>query len=111
MGRGSVAKGAPALLCGESGTGKSFIAHKIHGGRGKKVTRKASVLLYVKVVNAETGVVAWSRSATGTLSWTGWPEKCSEMSPSDFLEKALTKALKEIRAVFPHRKRVRERIM
>ena len=79
------------------------------GGKSKKATRKASVLLYIKVVNAETGLVAWSRSASGSLSWTGFPAKCSETKSSELLKRALAKALKEARAIFPHKEKVRER--
>ena len=78
-------------------------------GRGRKVTRKASVLLYIKLVNAGTGSVAWSKSASGSLKWTGYPEKCSETMSSELLKKALAKTLREAKAIFPHKVRVRER--
>ncbi len=83
----------------------------VHGMHGPKVARKASVLLYIKAVNAATGQVVWSKSASGSVRWTGWKDACSATEESEFLEEALSQALAEARSLFPHRGKVREPIM
>lgn len=82
-----------------------------HGSRGPKVARKASVVLYIKVVKAETGQVVWSKSTSGQVNWTGWKDPRSPTAESRFTDKALDEALREVKSLFPHKEKVREPAM
>ncbi len=82
----------------------------VHGAKGKKVERTASVFLSFKAVNTSSGQVVCARRAQGRFTWTGVTETGSTMGPQACIEKAFDKALAEARALYPHRVKVRERV-
>jgi len=72
-----------------------------------KVSRHAAADLRVKLVDASSGQVVWSRRASGRFHWRGWKDSHSAMSRSDCLQRALAEAVAEVRQVFPRTRKVR----
>jgi len=95
--------GADALVIGTVDT------YEIQDIRIKplKVSRHAAVDLRVKLVNASSGQVVWSRRASGRFHWRGWKDSPSAMSRTDCLQRALAEAVAEVRQIFPRIRKVR----
>jgi len=75
--------------------------------RPLKVSRSAAVDLRIKLVDASSAQVVWSRRASGRFHWRGWKDSGSVVSRSECLQRALAEAVAEMRQVFPHKRRVR----
>jgi hypothetical protein len=75
--------------------------------RPLKAVRTAAVEFRIKIVNATTTQVLWSRTVRGSHVWRGWLDRPNAPARRECLRRAVATCTDELRVMFPHARNVR----